>query len=84
MYRKNRTQKRQLKKKNGYTLVCKIYANWCGHCQQLKPEWDTMKSLIKNKENKDIEIVEFEENEKPAGIPPTSFGTSDESTNSKE
>jgi thiol-disulfide isomerase/thioredoxin len=46
------------------TIIGKVYANWCGHCQQLKPEWDTMKSLIKNKENKDIEIVEFEENEK--------------------
>ena len=42
------------------TIVGKVYANWCGHCQQLKPEWDTMKSLVKNK---DIEIVEFEENE---------------------
>lgn len=43
------------------TIIGKVYANWCGHCQQLKPEWDAMKSLIKNK---DIEIVEFEENQK--------------------
>jgi len=43
------------------TIIGKIYANWCGHCQALKPEWNKMKSLIKKDAN--IEIVEIEENE---------------------
>lgn len=30
------------------SVVC-FHADWCGHCQQLKPEWDTMvKNLNKN------------------------------------
>ena len=29
-------------------VVC-FHADWCGHCQQLKPEWDSMvKNLNKN------------------------------------
>lgn len=24
-----------------------IYANWCGHCQSLKPEWDMFKQNLK-------------------------------------
>lgn len=43
------------------TIIGKIYANWCGHCQSLKPEWNKMKSLIKKDAN--IQIVEIEENE---------------------
>jgi thiol-disulfide isomerase/thioredoxin len=43
------------------TIIGKIYANWCGHCQALKPEWNKMKTLIKKDAN--IEIVEIEENE---------------------
>lgn len=43
------------------TIVGKIYANWCGHCQSLKPEWDTMKSTIKNGSN--IQFIEIEEGE---------------------
>ena len=41
------------------TIVVKIYANWCGHCQSLKPEWNKMKKMIKK--NKNIQIVEIEE-----------------------
>jgi thiol-disulfide isomerase/thioredoxin len=43
------------------TIIGKVYANWCGHCQALKPEWNKMKSLINKDAN--IEIVEIEENE---------------------
>lgn len=41
------------------TIVGKIYANWCGHCQSLKPEWQMMKSTIKNGSN--IQFIEIEE-----------------------
>lgn len=41
------------------TIVGKIYANWCGHCQSLKPEWQMMRSTIKNGSN--IQFIEIEE-----------------------
>lgn len=46
-------------------IVGKIYANWCGHCQHLKPEWSKMKKLIKMLEKKGfiIQYVEIEESE---------------------
>ena len=30
-------------------IVGKIYADWCGHCQALKPKWDEMKKNIGGK-----------------------------------
>jgi len=42
------------------TIIGKIYANWCGHCNSLKPEWYKMKKLLKYK-NKNIQFVEIEE-----------------------
>jgi protein disulfide-isomerase len=47
-------------------LIGKIYANWCGHCQRLKPEWLKMKQQLKNKMKKlgyFIEFIEIEESE---------------------
>jgi hypothetical protein len=40
--RKNRGNKTQ-KKHVGVVTIGLIYANWCGHCQSLKPEWKKMK-----------------------------------------
>ena len=40
--RKNRGNKTQ-KKHFGIVTIGLIYANWCGHCQALKPEWKKMK-----------------------------------------
>jgi hypothetical protein len=40
--RKNRGNKTQ-KKHTGVVTIGLIYANWCGHCQSLKPEWKKMK-----------------------------------------
>ena len=37
-----------------------IYANWCQHCQALKPAWDEMKTHIKNKYNGQFTVVEIE------------------------
>jgi thiol-disulfide isomerase/thioredoxin len=28
-------------------IIGLIYANWCGHCQALKPEWNTFKNNLK-------------------------------------
>ena len=35
-------------------IIGKVYANWCGYCQQLKPEWAKLKKIAKAK------FVEFE------------------------
>jgi len=37
-----------------------IYANWCHHCQALKPAWDEMKKDIMNNYNGKFSIVEIE------------------------
>jgi hypothetical protein len=44
------------------TIVGKIYANWCGHCQSLKPQWRKMKNMIHNKNITFIEIEEQQQN----------------------
>jgi thiol-disulfide isomerase/thioredoxin len=45
-------------------IVGKVYADWCGHCRNLKPEWARMKTKIhKNRGKKHIVYAEVEENE---------------------
>ena len=46
--RSKRTQfsKTQRKKPTKNIFVGKIYADWCGYCQALKPEWIKMKQKI--------------------------------------
>lgn len=40
-------------------IIGKIYADWCGHCQSLAPEWEIMKSkIMKSKSN--LKIIEIE------------------------
>lgn len=61
--------------KKGDLVVGKLYANWCGHCQTLAPEWDTMKKSIKSKmkkggnKYKKIDIVEIEEANQEKELP---------------
>jgi len=38
------TRKRQSAKQ---IIIGLVYANWCGHCQSLKPEWDMFKKNLK-------------------------------------
>jgi len=45
-------------------VVGKVYAEWCGHCQSLKPEWKKMKHRIHTKKgNMRVVFVEIEEKE---------------------
>lgn len=44
-------------------LIGKVYADWCGHCVSLKPEWLKMKNYIK-KNFKHIDFIEAESSQK--------------------
>ena len=43
-------------------IVGKVYANWCGHCHHLKPEWKKLKNMISNKQVR-VQFIEIEESE---------------------
>ncbi len=58
------------KKTNKNVLrVGKIFADWCGHCQSLQPEWEKMKrdmklGLGRNLNNMHIEFIEIGDTQK--------------------
>ena len=59
--RKRRNAAKTHSKKNT-VVVGKVYADWCGHCQSLKPEWAKMKKHIYSKKGrKHVVFVEIEE-----------------------
>jgi thiol-disulfide isomerase/thioredoxin len=59
IHRKNKTNK-----KSNPLIVGLVYANWCGHCQQLKPEWHNLKEMLMQNENADdIKIIEIEDSD---------------------
>lgn len=49
--------------KNEPVIIGLVYANWCPHCQHLKPEWNVMKNELMNKYNGLYTIVEIEESQ---------------------
>tara|TARA_B110000008_G_scaffold245441_1_gene255713 strand:- start:675 stop:1091 length:417 start_codon:yes stop_codon:yes gene_type:complete len=55
---KNTRKKRNVPKKK--VIIGKIYADWCGHCKSLKPEWQQMKDMIKMNTGRSLTNVEFE------------------------
>jgi thiol-disulfide isomerase/thioredoxin len=55
---RNRNKNKTINKRPKYKVITAglIYAEWCGHCQALKPHWDKMKNNMKNKNTHFIEI----------------------------
>ena len=50
------------------SVIGKVYANWCGHCKTLIPEWTTMKNNIKNKFPDKYIFSEIEEKNSENGV----------------
>ena len=62
--RKHITNRHNHTKKNKKSpiIVGKVYADWCGHCQTLKPEWTKMKNHVNMKNRKrHVVFTEIEE-----------------------
>lgn len=54
---KTAKSKKSLPKKEEAVVL--IYANWCPHCQTMKPEWNEMKNRL----GSGIEIIEIEDSD---------------------
>jgi len=51
-------------KKKPKIIIGLIFANWCGHCQRLKPEWKNMKNKIKSsKTSHKTHFIEIEDSD---------------------
>lgn len=46
-------------------VMGKVYADWCGHCQALKPEWARMKKIVPMHR---VVFIEINDRNKDAGI----------------
>jgi len=54
-----KSTKTNKKKKNDESTIVLVYANWCPHCQTMKPEWNEMKNNL----GMDFEIIEIEDSD---------------------
>ena len=57
---------------NGNWIVL-YYADWCGHCKQMKPEWEKLVDMFKGNQNINIADVESSYIDKLT-MPPTIIG----------
>jgi thiol-disulfide isomerase/thioredoxin len=58
MSQKSSSEKKRVYRKQ--ICIGKIYAEWCGHCKTLKPEWEKMKRLIRLNMGRKLKNVEIE------------------------
>jgi thiol-disulfide isomerase/thioredoxin len=63
---KNNTYKKR-PSKHSKTIVGKIYAGWCGHCQMLETPWNQMKADL-GKKGGSFEFAEIEQKNEPMGV----------------
>ena len=54
---------------NKKVVVVLIHANWCGHCQRLEPEWNSMKSALDNNVKQHVIFEEIESSDLDTKLP---------------
>mgnify|MGYP001191913568 CR=1 FL=1 len=54
-----KSTKSNKKKTNDESTIVFVYANWCSHCRDMKPEWNEMKNRL----GMDIETIEIEDSD---------------------
>lgn len=59
-FNKGGKTKKNRKQNKKSVVIGKIYADWCGHCKTLKPEWESMKNKIKTNMGRSLKNVDFE------------------------
>jgi thiol-disulfide isomerase/thioredoxin len=68
MHKRTKKNNHGSRKKNikGPVIIGLVYANWCGHCQSLKPEWETMKQNMMSSpsyRNGSYKFIEIEDSD---------------------
>ena len=58
-------RRRKTAKNTPKIVMGKVYADWCGHCQALKPEWARMKKMVPMHK---VVCVEINDKHKEVGI----------------
>ncbi len=54
---------------NKKAVIVLIHADWCGHCQRLEPEWNSMKSALDNNVKQHVVFEEIESAELDKKLP---------------
>jgi len=67
-YKKNKKNMTYKKKPSKHVnlVIGKIYADWCGYCQMMQNDWDSLKRDLGKK--KKIEFVEIEQKNEADGM----------------